>query len=218
MAAHDRRTAAAAPSAVERLGGLGIVLAVVAFAVTVWLSLRTEGTTFVWSVNMLSDLGDGECRERGGRWICSPGHALFNVGVVVTGALLAGSAWLVRRPWGRLLSTSLAVMGAGLIVAAVFDAGRYPVPHLAGVVLALVVPSAGLMVSGFRPMTRWLVPSRVPRAVLGLLALILCAENRLPNDVISPGNGQAAIVALLLAGLLWEAIRLLATRPVTASR
>lgn len=194
-----------------RLGALGIVAAMLVFGVTFVVALNTPGTAFVWSVNMISDLGDSGCRVRGGRWICSPGFAVFNTGLIIVGLLLAASAGALFRLWGRVLAGSVLVMGLGLIVAAVFPAGDAGAVHLVGVVLALVVPGLGLLLSAIRPETTWLGSGRVPRGVLAVVALVLSAENRLPTDL-PQGAGQVIIVGCLVIALLVEATRTLGAR------
>jgi hypothetical membrane protein len=197
----------------DRLGALGVIAAIIVFAVAVAVSLGVTGAAYAWEVNMISDLGDSSCRTRGGRWICSPGFALFNAGLIVTGLLVCLAGWALSRRWGRLLAGSLAVMGVGLVVAGVFPAGDDGAIHLAGVVLALVVPGFGLLLSGIRPETPWLRPRRVPRGVLGGTALVFCAESRLPDNLLPQGAGELVIVACLVLGLLLEAGRLLSSRP-----
>ena len=194
-----------------RLGALAVATAVLVFAVGVGVSLGL-GAAYLWGTNMLSDLGDGECRPRGGRWICSPGHAMFNIAMVTAGLLLTLAAAALGRLWGRLLATSLAVMGVGLVVAGVFPAGDDGRVHLVGVVLALVVPGFGLLVSAMRPETEWLRRHRVPRGVLGAATLVFCAESRLPANLLPAGAGELVIVACLLLALILEAARALATR------
>lgn len=195
-----------------RLGAVGVAAAILTFAVTVAVSLSVTGTAYAWQINMISDLGDSACRIRGGRWICSPGFALFNTGLIITGVLLASAGIGVRRLWGRLLAGSLAVMGVGLVVAGVFPAGDTGALHLVGVVLALVVPGFGLLLSGIGPETDWLRPHRVARGLLGGTALVFCAENRLPHNLLPQGAGELIIVGCLLVAFLGEAARILASR------
>lgn len=193
----------------SRVGAAGILLAVLVFTLTVAAAIGTAGTSFVWAVNMISDLGDGTCGPRGGRWICSPGYLMFNIGLIVTGVLLAAAGGCLIRRWGRVLAGSVVVMGLGLGVAGVFPAGNAGAVHLAGVVLALVVPGMGLLISAIRPETRWLESHRLPRGVLSVIALVFSAENRLPVGIVSQGAGQAVIVACLLVALLIESGRVL---------
>ena len=192
----------------SRWGGIGILAAALVFAAAVFAAVNNAEAAYIWPENMISDLGDSSCRVRGGRWICSPSYALFNGGVIFAGVLMAISSLLVRARWGRMLSASFAVMGVGLVVAGAFNAGDHTIIHLGGVILALVVPAAGLMISGFKPETAWLSGNRQMRAVLGAVALVLCAESRLPQPFIPQGAGQVAIVACVLVPLLVEAARL----------
>ncbi len=196
-----------------RLGALALLTAILVFAVTVAVALGTAGTTYDWRVNMLSDLGHSQCRSAAGRWICSPGFALFNAGLVVTGLLLSGGGLALGRVWGRVLAASLVVMGLGLVLAGVFPAGDHDGVHLGGVVLALVLPGMGLLLSAIRPEASWLVSHRLPRGVLGAVALVFCAESRLPIGLLPRGAGEVIIVGCLLLAIVLEAARLLAARP-----
>ena len=192
-----------------RLGGAGLALAIAVFVVVFVVSVRQPGTAYVWPHSMISDLGDPTCGVRGGRWICAPGHAWFNAGLIATGSLLVASALALAPVWGRILSGGVVLMGVGLVVAGVFPAGDTGALHLAGVVLVMVPPGLGLMVSGIRPEVAWLRTHRVPRGLLGGLALVLAAESRLPGAVVPAGAGEVAMVGCLLVALVGESARLL---------
>ena len=196
-----------------RLAAVALLAAILVFAVTMAVALGTPGTGYDWRVNMISDLGHTQCRSLPGRWICSPGFALFNSGLILTGMLLGGAGLALGRVWGRLLAASLVVMGFGLVLAGVFPAGDHDAVHLAGVVLALVVPGMGLLLSSIRPETTWLGSGRPARGLLGAVALVLCAESRLPVGLLPRGAGELIIVGCLLAAIVVEAARLLAATP-----
>lgn len=199
-----------------RLGALLVFAAVLLFTLTVGVSLSTAQTAYVWHENMISDLGDDACRMRGGRWICSPNHALFNAGVSFTGVLLvAAGACLVDR-WGRVLAGGVVVMGVGLVATGVFPAGSSPGLHLTAVVLALVVPALGFLASGIRPGTPWLLHRRGTRVVLASVALVFAAVSRLPDGTVPRGAGELVIVGALLLALLLEAGRLFPRGSATA--
>lgn len=191
----------------DRFGGLVVLAAVGVFVAAYLLAVTGPGTAYVWHQNMISDLGDRSCHVRGGRWICSPGHVLFNVGLVATGGLLAVAGGLLRA-WGRVLAGSVLLMGVGLVLAGLFPATDHAALHLAGVVLALVTPGAGLLWSAARPETTWLRSGRTARGLLGAVALVLAAESRLPDPVVPRGAGELGMVACLLAALLVEVVRL----------
>lgn len=195
-----------------RLGAAGVLVAILVFSSVLGAAVGTEGTAYDWWNNMLSDLGDPSCHVRGGRWICSPGAAAFNAGLVTTGGILLASALSLVVPWGRVLSGGVAIMGGGLVIAGVFPAGDDGAVHLAGVVLALVVPGLALLAASVRPETTWLSRGRVPRGVLAVVALLLCAESRLPQALLPRGAAELVIVASLLVALAWEALRVVGAR------
>ena len=103
-------------------------------------------------------------------------------------------------------------MGGGLVIAGVFPAGDDGPVHLAGVLLALVVPGLALLAASVRPETRWLSRGRVPRGVLAVGALLLCAGSRLPQALLPRGAAEVVIVAALLVALGWEAVRVVGAR------
>lgn len=195
-----------------RLGAAGIVIAIATFLVAVAVSVGVTGSAYVWQVNMISDLGDSACRVRDGRWICSPGFALFNAGMIVTGVLLAVAGGCLLRLWGRALGGGLTVMGVGLVVAGAYPAGDFGRMHLIGVVLALVVPGVGMLLSAIDPETPWLRSRRVARGLLGAVALAFCADSRLPQPFLPRGAGEVVIVGCLLLALIIEAWCVLSSR------
>ncbi|MDO4920182.1 DUF998 domain-containing protein [Kocuria sp.] len=188
-----------------RLGALLVLAAVLVFAVAVAVTLSTADTAYVWYQNMVSDLGDGACRVRGGRWICSPNHVLFNTGLALTGVLLAAAGACLVERWGRVLAGGVVVMGAGLVATGVFPAGNRAGLHLTAVVLALVVPALGFLLSGIRPGTPWLHRRRGARVVLASVALVFAAVSRLPDGTVPRGAGELVIVGALLLALVLEA-------------
>lgn len=201
------------PGTRDRVGALLVLGAVLVFTVTTVVTLSTSETAYVWYTNMLSDLGDGACRVRGGRWICSPNHLVFNTGIAVSGVLLAtAGACLVPR-WGRVAAGGVVVMGVGLVATGVFPAGTRAGLHLTAVVLALVVPALGFLASGIRPGTPWLHRRRTARVVLASTALVSAAVSRAPGEGVPRGAAELVIVAALLLVLLLEAGCLLAREP-----
>lgn len=209
-----RRWAGGEVHARARVGAVAVLAAVCTFVAVFAVSVGASGTAYVWHLNMISDLGDPSCHVRDGRWICSPGHVVFNTGLVLTGGLLAVAGALLVRLWGRVLAGSVVVMGTGLVVAGVFTATDHGPLHLLGVVLALVAPGLGLLWSAARPETAWLEPHRVVRGLLAAVALVLAAESRLPDPVIPRGAGELGIVLCLVTALAVEAVRL---RPTSRS-
>ncbi|MDO5533359.1 MAG: DUF998 domain-containing protein [Propionibacteriaceae bacterium] len=200
------------PSPRARLGAGGVLVAIIVFGVVLAAAVRTEGTAYDWWDNMLSDLGDPSCHVRGGRWICSPGAEAFNAGLIGVGVLLLVSALLLTGMWGRVLAAGVAVMGGGLVIAGVFPAGNDGALHLAGVVLALVVPGLALLAASVRPETSWLASYRWPRGALAVVALLLCAESRLPHALLPRGASELVIAGCLLVALGAEALRVVGAR------
>jgi hypothetical membrane protein len=117
----------------------------------------------------ISDLGAVSCfTEPGaGREICSPAHVVMNLGLIVTGLLMAAGALVFplsgRRPRLDRLSRVLLVIG-GLGCAGVGFAPEDVAlgPHTVSAIAAMVVGNIGLTLFGFA--------LRPDRAVLGSVA------------------------------------------------
>ncbi|MBC7630395.1 DUF998 domain-containing protein [Aeromicrobium sp.] len=81
---------------------------------------RRASASYSYVDNTISDLGYTRCRMLDGAALCSPWHALMNVGFVYFGCTLAIGALLLglRRPAGRALTASMiawSISGLGSI-------------------------------------------------------------------------------------------------------
>jgi len=82
--------------------------------------------------------------------LCSPRHAVFNLGLVLHGLLSILGAWFTRAYWpgGREASLGLACLavgGAGAVLAGAFPFNVAITPHIIGAVMALGLPGVGLI-------------------------------------------------------------------------
>jgi hypothetical membrane protein len=105
-----------------------------------------------------------------------PSAAIFDVTMIVTGALVVAAAWLVHRALAhRAAAVSLACFGLGLAGVGVFPGNTAPHPYvalfvfLAAGVAALVV--AGTTSGPFRSVSRVLGTVTLASTVLGFLAM-----------------------------------------------
>ncbi len=214
-----RRVRRSAGGARDRARGIAL-LAVVLVVVIAWLATVSHpGASYAPLANMVSDLGRVTCVTWDDRPICSPRHPVFNTAFVGCGVVVALVAVSVRRRWGTPLTLAITGLGLGLILLGAFPSDVAKPPHLAGAVLALPVPGAGLLSSGARPDRPWLLPYRRLRAWLGAVCLAVSAGHLLPADVPFPrGPAEYVGIVAILVFLVVEGVRLTRIRPAVVER
>lgn len=138
----------------------------------------------------ISDLGAVTCfvEPSAGREICSPAHVVMNVGMIVTGLLMAAGALMIPlSEWRPRLDSPGRVMlvigGLGCAGVGLAPEDVALGPHTLAAVAAMVVGNIGLALFGFA-----LRPSR---AVLGSVAATFAAVGL---------GGVTWLILLLLTG------------------
>lgn len=107
------------------VGAVLWVLSGVMLVAQVISALAWSDPAYSWTEHAISDLGVTTCGEftDGGqvREVCSPAHAVFNVGTVVGGLLVAAGAVLLRGIWGTTATrvAMIIMLLSGLCVATV---------------------------------------------------------------------------------------------------
>ena len=106
---------------------------------------------YSWRLNYISDLGNTLCGSYGGRYVCSPDHALVNASFIMLGLTMAvGSLFIYqefRKNRGSLLAFSLmAAAGAGTILVGLFPENTVPFMHGLGAVFGLLVSNLAQMI------------------------------------------------------------------------
>lgn len=102
----------------------------------------------------ISLLGATICDTSPTGYGCSPLNLLFNISMVLNGALIALGLWLTRRVWpaGPLTTTALWLLaigsGLGDLLVGIFPVDVYLEGHLAGAVLTLFVACLGILMLG----------------------------------------------------------------------
>lgn len=138
-------------SAGRRIGGLLLAFSsIVAFAAQAFSVLQWQGL-YSLSDNLISDLGATRCDVVAdgfvNRFVCSPGHGIFNAGMIFSGVLLALGALAVavmarRAPRAIPVGALLLLSGVAIIVigAVPFDvnSGVHDVAALAATILTLL--------------------------------------------------------------------------------
>jgi hypothetical membrane protein len=122
--------------------------------------------SYSWASNNISDLGVTSCGPwpDGGRWVCSPFHAVMNVGFVVTGGLVVLGVvlrWRSDRAVAGAAGACVLIAGAAYTVAGLAPADRHENVHVVLAALPLFVfGNVGLVLaaarrSAWKPMLRW---------------------------------------------------------------
>ena len=169
--------------------------------------------------NVISDLGNTQC----GPWphatshdVCSPWHEVFDVSIVVLGALVVLGAVLARTGFPIRRSSSvglwmIALAGVGSIGVGVAPENVNLTVHAASATLAFVVGNLGLLVLGvamFRD-TRWsgLRAYTLFSGLVGLVAAVLFLRGI--TGAVGTGGMERLIVDPLLLWLIVAPVRLL---------
>ncbi|MDN5822207.1 MAG: DUF998 domain-containing protein, partial [Brachybacterium sp.] len=108
-----------------RAGALAWMLSAVILPIQVIVAIGWPGG-YSWSRNAISDLGVTSCGEfseagQQVREVCSPWHAVFNLGMIASGALIVLGAVLLTGFWGRVAGRAgtVAMVVGGVSVIAV---------------------------------------------------------------------------------------------------
>jgi hypothetical membrane protein len=163
---------------------------------------------YSWTQNTISDLGQVTCgmtSEQAGafRWVCSPWHLEFNVGMAISGVFLAVGAVLLRGRWprravgdrGLMVQTIAGVAMAGVGLAP-WD--RNPIAHDICSMAAVVTRWAAMIIltvaaSGqLRRILRWMTAILLPLSVAGSAWFIVGMD---PDRAMVLGWGLAERVA-----------------------
>ncbi len=142
----------------QRLAGLAFIAPPVVFLVAQLVAQARWTATggYSWSANDISDLGNVTCGTWDGRAVCSPGHAVMNVGSVATTGLLLVALTASRQWWwsaARAGAWCCQPIGSiGFALAGLFPADRALAMHLAGTgVAAGTVSLAALLCLVVKP-------------------------------------------------------------------
>jgi hypothetical membrane protein len=160
-----------------RIGGAAWALLAVYFVAQV---IAQAAWTLPYSLinNRVSDLGNTACGRAFGVEICSPLHAVMNIGLVVSGVLVLLGLLLTRHAWPRRRLTTwgavfLGVTGAGTVLVGLSPENVNVPLHLLG---ALNIPcgNVGLLLIGLasRRVTPWQGKLALVLAVIGFLGML----------------------------------------------
>lgn len=130
----------------QRLAGITLIASsAVVFLGQFIALLLWDAWYYSLQFNLVSDLGHTVCAPVADgfrpRFVCSPGHLWFNLGLIVGGVLLLVGGLALRR----LTGYALAVAGVALAVAGVFPHDRQPGLHDAAAVVYVVAAWAAVI-------------------------------------------------------------------------
>ncbi len=132
--------------------------------------------SYSWRLNTISDLGNTACDTYGGRYVCSPWHALMNISLVVLGTTMLLGSLLIYQQFrgnrGSLIGFScMAISGLGSLMVGLFPENSIAILHVVGAALSFFVGNVGLVVLSLSlPVPRTL---KVYTSLSGALALIV---------------------------------------------
>lgn len=164
--------------------------------------------------HLISDLGMTTCvdvlDDYGFRFVCSPGHLWFNVGTVVSGALLAvgGAVLFCARPLGRTVGGALALSGVAvaLVGVAPYDVNASLHDTAALFQAALTWLAMGVAVFRGRSVFRGATIVLLGVSVLSFIALVTVGtEPFVPGLLERLSFDTLTLWILLLAVALWRA-------------
>ncbi|MGC2941901.1 MULTISPECIES: DUF998 domain-containing protein [unclassified Brevibacterium] len=134
-------------------------------------------TGYSWAHNNISDLGHVTCADFEGRYICSPWHAVYNSGAVITSGLLVPGLSLMWHLWGSGVRAAAARIALTIACCGYAVAGLTPPdialgPHLIAVLLLMPIANIGLLLTAAVPRRSVLGDLRWTALSIGLLALV----------------------------------------------
>ena len=134
------------PMSRQRFAGIALIAAsAVVFLGQFIALLLWDSWYFSLQFNLVSDLGHTGCAPVADgflpRFVCSPGHLWFNLGLIAGGVLLLVGGVALRRLPGH----SLAMAGVALAVAGAFPHDRQPGLHDAAAVVYVVARWAAVI-------------------------------------------------------------------------
>ena len=167
------------------IAALGPIVFLVSEAISA-LAWRTPRYDYLY--NFISDLGTTVCgSEYSGRVMCSPLHAVMNVGFVTMGILIALAVTLVAQRVAGLRRVALLVIGwsipVGMTLVATFPGGVESVEdgtvflHVLGAGIAIIAGNTAAIVMGSNAralgFARWYRLTTVILGTVGLVGLVL---------------------------------------------
>ena len=176
------------------LAALGPIIFLVAEAVS---AIAWTAGTYDYGHNFISDLGTTVCGSTfGGREMCSPLHAVMNVGFVAMGFAIGTTAVILARRLAGVRRVAVMVLGVvvpvGMMPVAVFHGGVESVDngtialHVLGAFLAIVAGNTLAILVGANAarlgLPRWYRLANIVIGVIGLVGLLFIALEPPPFD------------------------------------
>ncbi len=126
------------------------ILSVQYFAVQIVVA-QAWAASYSWRLNTISDLGNTTCGTYGGRYVCSPSHALMNVSLTVLGITMILGSLLIYQQYkdgrGSLAGFScMAISGLGSLLVGLSPENSISALHIAGATWSFFVGNVGLVV------------------------------------------------------------------------
>ncbi len=154
--------------------------------------------------------------------VCSPLYLVFNIGIVLHGALIIMGVWFTRSIWpaSRMAAWALLLMalgGAGAMTVGAFPVDDHMLTHIIGAVIAIAAPGLGFLLLSRSVWTK--MPSLARwSALVGGLVLLAGLGHALGG--LPFGRGTMERLAVWPQTLWYVAVgtMLLSAEPVRATR
>lgn len=171
---------------------------------------------FSWARNNISNLGHVSCVWFAQRYVCSPWHAVMNVGFISTGLLIIAGTVFTLSTWAhswtaRTAAVLIAGAGLGYVLVGVAPADVNVVVHLGGALMIYMFGNVGLLLAAGPIIGGG--PARVLTMAAGCMASAATLAHLSGHYFgLGPGGTERIAFAGLLVLLLVGGIRLLRRR------
>jgi hypothetical membrane protein len=135
-------------------------------------------TDFSLTLNPISDLGNTECGEYAGRYVCSPYYTWMNASFIVLGATMIAGSSLIYQQFKKNLGTAIgfsfmALAGLGTILVGIFPENSIGDLHWIGAALPFVLGNIGIITLGFSlALPKWFKYFSIFSGFIALTALV----------------------------------------------
>jgi hypothetical membrane protein len=167
-------------STIASLGAAGWVFGTIQFFLCQLIVGLAWPTTYNWSLNNVSDLGNIHCQPWGdnARYVCSPLHNLMNASIIAEGFLIVAGLIMIKSLWRRgclsqIARAFLVVAGLAISLAGFVPADVNENVHVVfGAFIITFVGNIGLILVGIAPAGSLARGMRALGSLLGLVGLI----------------------------------------------
>ncbi len=121
------------------------------FFIVQYIVAHAWAVRYSLAANTISDLGNTACGVYGGRYVCSPQHALMNASLIVLGCTMVIGSVLIYHEFRRSFAEALgfgfmALAGLGTIMVGIFAENTIASLHVLGAALPFLIGNVALLI------------------------------------------------------------------------